>query len=55
MRTVRPFAVSYRPQILMRASGIALVTGQLSREINEVALEMEKIFGSINEHSLKLR
>ena len=33
----------------------ALVTGQLSREINEVAREMEKLFGVINEDLLKLQ
>lgn len=48
-------SILYHPQILIRVSGIALVTGQLSQEINDVALELEKIFGSINEDRLKLR
>lgn len=38
-----------------RTSDIALVTGQLSKEINEVSLEMEILFGSVDEHLLKLQ
>ena len=34
---------------------LVLVTGQLSKEIQEVGLEIEKLFGTLDEDSLKLQ
>lgn len=36
-------------------SCVALVTGQLSKEIKDMGKEIEKLFGVLNEESLKLQ
>ena len=41
--------------LLIIPFAIALITGQLSKEINEVGKEIEKLFGLLNEDLLKLQ
>ena len=40
---------------LMLTSNLALVTGQLSKEITDIGYEIEKLFGVLDEEILKLQ
>lgn len=40
---------------MLTTSGVALVTGQLSKEITVLGKEIEKLFGVLNEDLLKLQ
>ena len=41
--------------LVLTTNRIALVTGQLSKEITDLGKEIEKLFGVLNEDLLKLQ
>lgn len=42
-------------RLLIRCRNLALVTGQLSKEIRDVGEEFDSLFGVLNEDLLQLR
>ena len=56
MHMVRLFSCVCRPNHpLIPRRNLALVTGQLSKEIREVGEEFDSLFGVLNEDLLQLR
>ena len=63
MKTLSFYMLMVNPRSLMRgsrwqlmlSSNLALVTGQLSKEITDVGNEIEKLFGVLDEEILKLQ